>query len=309
MAVDFDGASRCYGPHGIVGALDALANAGHAGNWWGVVTNTGHAAGQPIVQSGVAPAQPDRGFYISQTSLIDPMYPIDDVRRYTDATKVPYVALPPAHMRGTGLRIGDFCLAINMMDGRFSYAVYADAKRQPNLGESSMRLVDNLGLPSGRQGGATRGVMFLVFPNSGIGQGSIPLDEELQFIEKYLEQVRFSDRLQVRWSIASEVRDALVPEFILQPLVENAIRHGIAKGAEAGLIEITACESDSEVVLSIQDNGPGYHPMSDAGVGLANMRARLATLFGETGRLEVVNAEGDGATATVLFPLRRRGDG
>ena len=61
-------------------------------------------------------------------------------------------------MRGTGLRIGDFCLAINMMDGRFSYAVYADAKRQPNLGESSMRLVDNLGLPSDRQGGATRGV-------------------------------------------------------------------------------------------------------------------------------------------------------
>jgi len=80
-----------------------------------------------------------------------------------------------------------------------------------------------------------------------------------------------------------------VPEFILQPLVENAIRHGIAKRAEAGLIEITACESDSEVVLSIQDNGPGYHPMSDAGVGLANTRARLATLFGETGRLEVVN--------------------
>ena len=151
--------------------------------------------------------------------------------------------------------------------------------------------------------------MFLVFPNSGIGQGSIPLDEELQFIEKYLEQVRFSDRLQVRWSIASEVRDALVPEFILRPLVENAIRHGIAKRAEAGLIEITACESDSEVVLSIQDNGPGYHPMSDAGVGLANTRARLATLFGETGRLEVVNAEGGGATATVLFLLRRRGDG
>ena len=109
MAVDFDGASRCYGPHGIVGALDAFANARHAGNWWGVVTNTGHAAGQPIVQSGVAPAQSDRGFYISQTPLIDPMYPIDDVRRYTDATKVPYVALPPAHMRGTGLRIGDFC--------------------------------------------------------------------------------------------------------------------------------------------------------------------------------------------------------
>src|SRR5438876_4777642 len=69
----------------------------------------------------------------------------------------------------------------------------------------------------------------------------VTLDEELRFIEKYLaiEQVRFSDRLQVRWSIDPDVRDALVPEFILQPLVENAIRHGVAKRSEAGLIEIT----------------------------------------------------------------------
>ncbi len=139
----------------------------------------------------------------------------------------------------------------------------------------------------------------------------VTLDEELRFIEKYLaiEQVRFSDRLQVQWFIEPAVRDALAPEFILQPLVENAIRHGVAKRGEAGLIDITARESDGEVVLSVRDDGPGYHPISDAGVGLANTRARLATLFGETGQLEVVNAEGGGATATVRFPLRRRGDG
>src|SRR5262245_21078696 len=137
----------------------------------------------------------------------------------------------------------------------------------------------------------------------------VTLDEELRFIEKYLaiEQVRFSDRLQVRWSIESAVRDALVPEFILQPLVENDIRHGVAKRSEAGLIEITARESASEVALSIQDNGPGYHPVSDSGVGLANTRARLSTLFGETGQLEVAGAEGGGTITTLRFPLRRRG--
>src|SRR5256714_12065542 len=79
----------------------------------------------------------------------------------------------------------------------------------------------------------------------------VTLDEELQFIEKYLaiEQVRFSDRLQVRWSVEPDIRDALVPEFILQPLVENAIRHGIAKHSEAGQIEITARQDNARLIL------------------------------------------------------------
>jgi len=140
---------------------------------------------------------------------------------------------------------------------------------------------------------------------------AVTLDEELRFIEKYLaiEQVRFSDRLQVRWSVEDTIRDALAPEFILQPLVENAIRHGVAKRGEAGLIDITAHASGSEVVLSVQDDGPGYRPVSEAGVGLANTRARLATLFGEAGQLQVEDADGGGTIATVRFPLRRRTDG
>ena len=139
----------------------------------------------------------------------------------------------------------------------------------------------------------------------------VKLDEELRFIEKYLaiEQVRFSDRLNVRWSIEPAVRDALVPEFILQPLVENAVRHGVAKRSAAGVIEITGRASDREVMLSVQDNGPGYYPVSDAGVGLANTRARLLTLFGEAGQLQMLNCEGGGTVAAVRFPLRRRVDG
>ncbi len=139
----------------------------------------------------------------------------------------------------------------------------------------------------------------------------VTLDEELMFIEKYLaiEQVRFSDRLQVLWSIDPNIRDVLVPEFILQPLVENAVRHGVAKRSEAGLIEITGRESNGKLVLSVRDNGPGYVGASDVGVGLANTRARLETLFGEAGQLEVFNAEAGGTIATLRFPLRRSAGG
>jgi len=137
------------------------------------------------------------------------------------------------------------------------------------------------------------------------------LNEELQFIEKYLaiEQVRFSDRLQINWAIGSDLRDALVPEFILQPLVENAIRHGIGKRSEEGLIEIAAAASNGDLVLSVRDNGPGYAATSERGVGLENTRDRLGTLFGEAAKLEVFNADAGGTVATVRLPLRKRIDG
>lgn len=144
-----------------------------------------------------------------------------------------------------------------------------------------------------------------------IGQRQwITLDEEIRFLEQYLEieQVRFSDRLKVLWSIDTAVRDALVPEFILQPIVENAVRHGVAKRSDAGVIEISARESDSDVVLSVQDNGPGYYPTTDAGMGLSNTRARLETLFGEAGRLEIINTEEGGVIVIIRFPLRRAKD-
>src|SRR5437868_5862501 len=139
----------------------------------------------------------------------------------------------------------------------------------------------------------------------------VTLKEELRFIEKYLaiEQVRFSDRLHVSWSIDSNVRDALVPEFILQPLVENAVRHGVSKRSEAGLIEIAAAASNGQLVLSVRDDGPGFIEGSVSGVGLANTSARLETLFGDTSQLDVRNAEGRGTVAIVRFPLRRRADG
>ena len=140
----------------------------------------------------------------------------------------------------------------------------------------------------------------------------ITLNEELRFVEQYLaiEQVRFSDRLQVKWSIDPQVLDALVPGFILQPLVENAVRHGVAKRSKAGTIEVWARTEDSDrLVLGVEDNGPGYQPESATeGVGLANTRARLETLFGDAGQLELLPAEGGGTMALLRFPLRKSKD-
>jgi signal transduction histidine kinase len=136
----------------------------------------------------------------------------------------------------------------------------------------------------------------------------VTLEEELRFIEQYLaiEQVRFSDRLRVQWSIDPALRDALVPEFILQPLVENAVRHGVAKRSDSGTIEVAARRDDDSLVLVVEDDGPGYRAENgDAGVGLANTRARLETLFGAAARLQIERAERGGTIATLRFPLRR----
>jgi two-component system, LytTR family, sensor kinase len=140
----------------------------------------------------------------------------------------------------------------------------------------------------------------------------VTLAEEIRFIEQYLaiEQVRFSDRLRVQWSVDPAIRDALVPEFILQPLVENAVRHGVANRSDAGTIAVSAEVEGGDIVLSVQDDGPGYRAEgADVGVGLANTRARLDTLFGDEGHLQITRAEGGGAVATVRFPFRRANDG
>jgi two-component system, LytTR family, sensor kinase len=95
-----------------------------------------------------------------------------------------------------------------------------------------------------------------------------------------------------------------VPRFLLQPLVENALRHGIGRLAGAGLLEITAKHDRDKLVLTVRDNGPGLRLEANAatGVGLANTRARLFELYGEAGSLEVVDAPGGGVIAAVRLP-------
>lgn len=133
------------------------------------------------------------------------------------------------------------------------------------------------------------------------------LEQELAFIEQYLGimEVRYSDRLRVTYQVPSDLRSARVPTFVLQPLVENAIRHGIAKRTEAGRIEISARKAGDKLVLSVSDDGPGPagHINGDAngGVGLSNTRERLRHLYRDA--TVELRAGRTGAIATITMPL------
>lgn len=141
----------------------------------------------------------------------------------------------------------------------------------------------------------------------------IPLHQEIAFIERYMEimQIRFQGHLQVDINIDPDVQDALVPNLILQPLVENAIKHGVSKLDIAGRIEISARRDDDRLILGVRDNGPGYVgavPAALEGVGLRNTRARLAQLYGTAQSLTLRAAEGGGLLAEVSFPFHTRAD-
>ena len=131
-----------------------------------------------------------------------------------------------------------------------------------------------------------------------------PLEEELQFVRDYLaiEEVRFSDRLRVTWSIAEEARGVRVPTLILQPIVENAIKHGLAKRAEAGRIDISARLDGGELELRVADDGSGVAETNGEGVGLANTRERLRTLYGDRASLTIRSAAGGGMEVIIRIP-------
>jgi signal transduction histidine kinase len=144
------------------------------------------------------------------------------------------------------------------------------------------------------------------------GAHEVSLADELRFLERYLaiEQVRFSDRLTVRFVIDDTLRDAAVPHFLLQPLVENALRHGIAHRADGGIVEIVADRDIDTLVLRVTDNGPGPATASDEGngLGLSNIRERLTTLYGSRAHVAIYPRparEGGGTVAIVRIPYRR----
>ncbi len=142
----------------------------------------------------------------------------------------------------------------------------------------------------------------------------IPLREELSLLDSYLEiqRVRFGARLQVGWQVSDDVREALVPQLVLQPLVENALQHGIAPRSRAGRLDITAVRRGDQLRLAVCDDGPGISPefsLAEAtGVGLRNTRERLRRLYGERSNLALATA-GDRTTCTIELPLRTTGNG
>jgi signal transduction histidine kinase len=150
--------------------------------------------------------------------------------------------------------------------------------------------------------------------SSSTSRFEVPLSEELELIRDYLaiEEVRFADRLRSAITAAADTLECLVPPLILQPIVENAVRHGISAVSTAGTLEVSAARDGSRLRLTVRDDGPGLstatkHP--GTGTGLRNTRERLAQLYGDRGLLSIAEAPGGGTIVTVDIPISPNGNG
>jgi hypothetical protein len=159
MTIDADGAPNAYGPHNR--GLDYTANARGPEGWVAVVTNQ---RGQPVLQK----SGPYRGYYISTTSLEQGNVRGErNPKRYIDATRVPYVALPPDFVRTFGIHLGDRAVVVNQANGRSAYAIFADVGPQGRIGEGSIALAKALGIPANpRHDGVEDRITYLIFPGS-----------------------------------------------------------------------------------------------------------------------------------------------
>jgi Putative regulator of cell autolysis len=141
-----------------------------------------------------------------------------------------------------------------------------------------------------------------------VGQQEVPLRQELDFLERYLtlQQIRFPDRLRIEMRIAPETLEARVPSLVLQPLAENAVRHGIAPSIAGGSVEVAAAREGEQLVLSVRDTGVGLAPGAESpgGVGLRNVRARLQHLYPGRHHFRVANRLEGGVESLLEIPFR-----
>ncbi len=153
------------------------------------------------------------------------------------------------------------------------------------------------------------GLLRTALGSEGINE--VPLESELVFARRYLdvEQIRFGERLAVQYAVETETLAAVVPNFLLQPIVENAIHHGFAERPGPLSITIKAERVGERLRLRVEDDGPGLAPDAPRrkGIGLRNTRARLEHLYGEQFALELRNRPGGGAVAEVEVPFRAGG--
>jgi two-component system LytT family sensor kinase len=137
----------------------------------------------------------------------------------------------------------------------------------------------------------------------------VSLREELEFLTSYLEieQMRFQDRLTVRLDIDADAFEAQVPNLILQPLVENAIRYAVAPRATRSTVEIRAARNNGTIQLQVRDDGPGIGETQKAtngqGIGLRNTQDRLDKLYGPAHSFELSTAESGGLQVTITIPF------
>jgi hypothetical protein len=165
MEIDADGAYHAYYPRPDSDeGLDNLDNAGHPGDWFGVVTDNGKTNGTPVVQKSDDPAP---GFFVSTTALEDSRFSRTDPRRYVDAESIPYIVLPGG--LGAGVGLGDYAVVINRRTEKLSYAICGDIGPRKKIGEASIAAAKAVGVPSSpRVGGISAKVIFyLIFAGSG----------------------------------------------------------------------------------------------------------------------------------------------
>jgi two-component system, LytTR family, sensor kinase len=145
------------------------------------------------------------------------------------------------------------------------------------------------------------------------GDHEVALGQEVETLEKYLkiQEVRFAERLKLELRIPPELIRARIPSLILQPLVENAIKHGIAKRVQGGVLRVDAARVNDRLTLSVYNDGPlldgadaAHTGTAKHGIGLANLRTRLALLYGSEFDLRLENHAGSGVSASVTLPYR-----
>ena len=137
----------------------------------------------------------------------------------------------------------------------------------------------------------------------------VELREELNFIKLYLsiQEIRFSDRLHIEFDIDPATTKAMVPNLILQPLTENAVRHGFARSVASGVVGISSTVEDGQLRLTVYDNGAGlpdnWQLNGSTGIGLANTSARLQQVYDDNHQFDIRNRDGGGVEVVIVMPL------
>lgn len=189
---------------------------------------------------------------------------------------------------------------------------YLEAQLQPHFLFNSLGAVSELAYDAPAVANRVLRQLIAIFRTALARKSDeVTLGEEIVGIEPYLDiqRIRFADWLTIEYHVDDAAVDCLLPRFILQPLVENAIRHGLSGRRAAGRIEISATMDDGALLVRVVDNGVGLEAASaytGRGIGLANVRDRLAILYGDDDRLRLENGPTGGTVAELRIPARRR---
>jgi two-component system, LytTR family, sensor kinase len=192
---------------------------------------------------------------------------------------------------------------------------YLEAQLQPHFLFNSLGAVSELAYDAPATAARVLRQLIAIFRTAlGRKTDEVTLGEEIVGIEPYLDiqRIRFADWLTIDYHVDDAAVDCLLPRFVLQPLIENAVRHGLIGRSSAGTIDITASVRGGTLFVRVADNGAGLDASASSarrGIGLANVRDRLAILYGDGEHLRLSNSAGTGgAVAELVIPVRRRGD-